>query len=44
MFESNKMFLPTFQEDMVGVTMSMFRLQDTYGISARSIANGVIKG
>ena len=42
--KANEIFLPTFEGDVVGSTMAMFRLQDTYNITARQIAKGYIKG
>ena len=38
------MYLPTHDEDMVGATQALFRLQDTYDISAKNISDGFIKG
>ncbi|XP_047144915.1 prolyl 4-hydroxylase subunit alpha-1 isoform X2 [Hydra vulgaris] len=42
--KANEVFLPTYDIDMVGATAAMFRLQDTYNITAREIAEGEISG
>ena len=41
---SNHQHLPTHDIDLLGATASIFRLQDTYGITAREISDGKIKG
>lgn len=41
---SNSHHLPTYEVDLLGATASIFRLQDTYGITAREISDGEIKG
>ena len=42
--ESNEHHLPTYDVDLLGATASIFRLQDTYGITAKEISDGKIKG
>lgn len=44
LLRANDMYLPTHDEDMVGATQALFRLQDTYDISAKNISDGFIKG
>ena len=41
---SNEDQLPSYKNDLLGATASIFRLQDTYGITAREISDGRIKG
>jgi len=41
---ANDMYLPTYEQDMVGATQAIFRLQDTYNITAREISDGKIRG
>ena len=44
LLRANDMYLPTHDEDTVGATQALFRLQDTYDISAKNISDGFIKG
>ena len=40
----NKDSLPTYEDDFVGAAAGLFRLQETYAISAYDMAEGIIKG
>ena len=42
--ESNADQLPTYDIDLLGATGSIFRLQDTYELTAREISDGKIRG
>lgn len=36
--------LPTYDEDFIGAAAGLFRLQETYAITAREMAEGRMKG
>ena len=40
----NNESLPTYEEDFVGAAAGLFRLQETYAISAYDMAEGTIRG
>jgi len=43
LLSANEHHLPTYKTDLLGATASIFRLQDTYEITAREISDGKIK-
>lgn len=42
--KANEDYMPTHERDLLGATNSIFRLQDTYNITAGEISDGNIKG
>jgi len=43
LLDANDYILPTHGTDLLGATAAIFRLQDTYQITAKEVANGKIK-
>ena len=44
LLQSNKWQFPNYGEDLVGAMAALFRLQDTYNISAVDMVNNNIQG
>ena len=44
LLQSNQWQFPTYNEDLVGAMAALFRLQDTYDISAADMASNNIAG
>ncbi len=40
----NKDLLPTYNVDFVGAAAGLFRLQETFAITAKDMADGIIPG
>ena len=42
--EVNKDYVPDYHTDYIGAVAALYRLQDTFGITAKEIAEGKIRG